>query len=382
MAKAPNPEKILMKAKTLALSKSSFLAVIMLSMPTRFTEDIPTAATNGIDLLINPKFLVKIYEDEGIEACIGLMLHEALHPALDHCSANRRGSRNPRKWNVAGDQIINNALQDMHVRVPAGGLLDRKYAGDKWSTESVYADLPDNESGDDSGDIPGTGGDIVVNTDPAKEREVQQKTRDRLAQAAQVSKMNDEYGNLPGSLRRIIDEILNPKIDWRTYLRKWFSERARDDYSWARPSRRFLPHNLIMPGMYSEAMGHVVIVIDTSGSINNEIFREFMNEVQGVREMVRPTKTTIMCCDTEVSGVQEFAPEDDIRDYEPSGGGGTDFCPPFRYVEEHGIEPVVLLYFTDMLGSFPPEQPYPVIWAATTDIVGPIGETIRIDINS
>jgi hypothetical protein len=39
------------------------------------------------------------------------------------------------------------------------------------------------------------------------------------------------------------------------------------------------------------------------------------------------------------------------------------------------------VYLTDMYGTFPNKEPeYPVLWCATSDVVGPFGETLRIEV--
>jgi predicted metal-dependent peptidase len=62
------------------------------------------------------------------------------------------------------------------------------------------------------------------------------------------------------------------------------------------------------------------------------------------------------------------------------GGGGTDFCPPFQYVQDQGIRPECLVYLTDLYGPFPAAPEYPTLWCSTTSQVAPFGTTIEIEV--
>jgi predicted metal-dependent peptidase len=91
-----------------------------------------------------------------------------------------------------------------------------------------------------------------------------------------------------------------------------------------------------------------------------------------------------MSCDAAVHSIHELQGDCDIYSLKPElkGGGGTNFIPAFEKVEELGIRPDCLIFFTDGYGTFPTEPPpYPVVWVMTTDIVAPFGETIKVDLS-
>ncbi len=70
------------------------------------TLNIPAAGTNGTMFFWNPKFILK-------QSDIGLRIicaHEAWHALYMH--PQRRGSRNPKLWNIAVDYIVNGAVMD------------------------------------------------------------------------------------------------------------------------------------------------------------------------------------------------------------------------------------------------------------------------------
>jgi predicted metal-dependent peptidase len=103
--------------------------------------------------------------------------------------------------------------------------------------------------------------------------------------------------------------------------------------------------------------------------------------VGGVIADVRPRRVILIHCDAKVQQVDEASSLDELahlRVKGSPGGGGTSFIPPFEYLREQGIRPETLIYLTDLMGTFPEDPGYPVVWAATTDADVPFGEVVRI----
>jgi predicted metal-dependent peptidase len=169
---------------------------------------------------------------------------------------------------------------------------------------------------------------------------------------------------------------LQPRVDWREALQRFIRSRAKTDYSWSRPNRRFSP--LYLPSMDSPTCGPLVVVIDVSGSVSQSVLDQFIAEVRDIAETLRPEEVIVMCADTHVRSIERFRPGDEIT-VKPTGGGGTAFDDPFRKVEEEDIRPEALVYLTDLIGScFAPEPHYPVLWASTARERAPYGEVIRV----
>ena len=125
-------------------------------------------------------------------------------------------------------------------------------------------------------------------------------------------------------------------------------------------------------------MGDIVIAVDTSGSIGNKELEQFAGETNAIASEAQPESIRVIYCDAALQGVEEFGPSDPIQ-LSPRGGGGTDFVPPFRWVEENGIEPKCLVYLTDLCcDSFPEAPDYPVLWVTESGRAAPFGETVRI----
>ena len=189
------------------------------------------------------------------------------------------------------------------------------------------------------------------------------------------------HGTLPGSLQRFVKTITESKADWRSRLHHLFTENTKDDFSYARVNRRFAALNIFLPGLHSEALGEVVSFIDSSGSISQEIFDEFAGELNDLHSTCNPTLMHVGQCDTKVHNMDTFEPGDYFELKPTGGGGGTDFRPPFKWVEKNGIVPKAFVYLTDGYGSFPEQAPsYPVLWVMTTDVIPPWGEHVRIEL--
>jgi predicted metal-dependent peptidase len=302
---------------------------------------------------------------------------------IAHMHHLRRQRRDPEKWNMAGDYSINGILRQAGVSLPDGGLFN-----DAWKdfgTEHIYNLIPD------SATTAGGGGNIFVvwniggvedapgSEDPVKREVMEQDVRQEVLQAINAAKM---MGKMPAGLDRLIDSIRESKMPWRQILARFFRATAKGDYTWLKPHRRWLPHDIILPSLHSDALGPLVIGVDTSGSIAGAELASFFGCVNGILKQTKPESVHLIYCDAEVGNVQKFLPTDypiSANRFKPNGGGGTDFRPVFDYIKEKKMRPCAVLYLTDLMGSFPDAAPsYPVIWCATTSGKAPWGRTVEI----
>lgn len=364
----------LIQAKVNLIMDQPFFGTLVLRLPLVEDRTAKTMWTDSRVIGYNPTAV----EKWTVQEIQGVLCHEVLHVTNGHCW--RRGRRDPEKWNEATDYAINPIVTEAKMRLPEGVLDDPKFHG-KFA-EEIYAALPDPppNGGGGEGTQPGSGvGCGEVRDDPGEDRVQAQANWDlAVRQAATQAKAR---GKLPESLERAVEELLRPKIDWKSILRRFIQQNARNDYSWALPNRRYIAQGLYLPEIRSEQMPPIVVVVDTSGSIGEKELSSFSSEIASIVSEARPETTHVLYSDAKVHRSEEYGPYDSIE-LKPVGGGGTDFRPAFEWVDEHGVEPACLIYLSDLRGSFP-EHPaeYPVLWVSTTKDEAPFGETVFLELD-
>lgn len=358
----------LVRARTALILDHPFFGNLVLRLKLVEETSIPTLAVDGKNIFYNPQFVAELSP----ELTESAMVHEIGHCIFEHIS--RREGRDPFIWNCAGDYVINAMIEDAGFKIGKNWLHDPKFAG--LSTDTIYELLPKNDSSRPSPGQKGGSLDEIMDGDPASTQVDALEWKIATIQAAVLAKA---AGKLPRSIARFVEELTTPKIDWRSVLRRFVTETSKNDYTWMRPNRRYAAQNIYLPTLHSESMGSIAIVVDTSGSIDQTTLAAFATEIKAIVDTTRPEKTTVIYCDATVNHVDEFGPNDQMH-FDMHGGGGTDFAPPFEWLAERGENPVCLIYLTDMCGSFPTEPEYPVLWCATSDEVGPFGDTVKIDL--
>jgi len=359
----------------------------MLALQLDLVEDASckTAWTDGTSLGFNPAFVATLDTDE-IEA---LFAHEVMHCACGH--PWRRDGRDTKQWNVAADYAINGILRDARFKLPSGALIDARFNGK--SSEWIYDRLPqgDGESGSDGSGDPQSGsgegndpsGQGEVRDAPEPNGDEQSTDGEQPSEASwkqitkQAERMAAGQGTLSARLKRDIDAATASQVDWRSALIKYAQETVKADYSWTRPNSRYLAVGLYLPSLHSVACGHFVVGVDTSGSVDAVLLQQFAGAINAIADTLQPSRIDVIYCDSQVNHVDTFARGETVT-MEPHGGGGTCFEPVFEHVAETGETPAVLIYLTDMYGSFPETAPdYPVIWASYSSVdVAPFGDVI------
>ncbi len=120
--------------------RNTFFASLTLQAPIEVSERVPTAATDGDRIFVNPGFFAKMTRAEQAS----VLLHEVLHAALLHVT--RRGSRDPQVWNIAADIVVNGIITDEGYPLPEGGVQDAVLK--HYGVEEVYDKLFDKASGE------------------------------------------------------------------------------------------------------------------------------------------------------------------------------------------------------------------------------------------
>ena len=359
-------------------------------------EWCPTAATDGRNFYYNSRF-IEMLKPKEVEFLFG---HEVLHCVYEHMG--RRGDRDPQLWNIADDYCVNADLKKHRVgefitTVPC--LYDSKYEG--MASEEIYDILYENAEKIDIGDLidkmldehlDGEGQDVDGDKDgeqdkkggkgrPKLSAEERQKIKDEIKEAVlAAAAASDGAGNLPAGVKRIIEDMTAPKMNWRELLRMQLESTIKSDYTWMRSSRKGWHMDAVMPGMKLDPMIDIAISIDASGSMMDKMLKDFLAEVAGIMEQFPNYRIHVLSFDTKVYNPQQFDSEnlEDITGYEIMGGGGTDFDSVFQYFKDNEIEPKRHIMFTDGYpnGSWGDEQYCDTVFImhGTTSIVPPFGQ--------
>ena len=407
MTEQDDIENKLVAARTWLIIDTPFLGALVLRLPLVAADPkwCRTTATDARSFYYNRDYIKAL----SFEQTKFILAHEALHCALSHFA--RREHRNKHRWDLACDFAINPLLTADGLKPAPEALILDAYRD--MTAEEIYPCIQENTdeqtmdqhlydqddktqgtshqgggqggAGEDQTDGGGSHGEPDSQTGgapqppplSAPEREALGKQwQQRFASAAQQAR---QAGKLGGSIARMVDHLLQPQLPWRMLLAHYMTQTARDDYSFAHPSRR--EGTAILPGMRSQYID-LIVALDTSGSISDEEIREFLSEVNAIKGQVG-ARITLHACDERLAqdGPWTFDPWEEVALPEKfQGGGGTRFTPLFEWAENRDRPPNLLLYFTDAKGEFPKREPsYPVIWLVKGKEKVPWGQRIQLN---
>lgn len=394
-------ERRVQKAKISLMRNSKFalLSGIMMVGRTRVDDNISTACTNGRDERYGREFVKKLRDPE----LAFVVAHENAHKMYRHLTTWRKlHDENSVLANSACDYVINLMLKDLDpnesvIAMPRFtdgpnrgkpmGLVDERFRG--MNAKQVF-DILKEECDGESGEGEGGGGFDDHDWDGAKKmteeekkelaREIDQAIRQGLISAQKA-------GTGTGGLDRELEGLMEPKVDWREVLREFVKSTcsAKDKSSWRKVNRRFLSTGVYMPTLIGEKVGHLVIGVDTSGSVGGKELAEFLSEVQGIAEEVSPETVDLLYWDGEVAGHETYTGStvsSIAQSTKPAGGGGTSPSCVSTYLKEQHIVPECVIMLTDgyVGGDWGSEWTAPLLWVIVggNDDVAPNGKTIHI----
>jgi predicted metal-dependent peptidase len=387
----PATAQIVSASLTRMHARSAFFTALALFARFEVSHTIPTAATDGRTIFVNPKFFDTLTTAEQD----AVLVHEVLHAALLHVP--RRGGRDPKLWNVAADIVVNGMLVQEHYSLPAGGLRNEQI--EHLSAEEVYElllqeqqkrpaqaepqpsepDLLDQAPADaqDSGE---PGSEPGASPADAQGRRAElEKHWQQAHQQAKIVAESSMAGQLPAAMRRELGEIEPAQLDWRSYLWRYLVQTPTDFQHF---DRRFVGRGMYLETLSGESV-NVLLAVDTSGSIDQAAVRMFLGEVQGILRAYPHLRCELYYADAELYGPYPLTPSSPIPP--PIGGGGTSFRPFFERLPRRRAawEPSVAIYLTDGYGEFPERAPRcPVLWVVTPGGLDldrfPFGQAVRL----
>lgn len=404
----------IIRARVKMLFNFPFFGSIAMRMPVVAADKwLGSMAVDGKYMYFNHRFVDTLELDE----LVFVFAHEVLHVAYDHI--DRKDYREKDIFNVACDYAINGELIDLGIgKFPDSceevkGLHDKKYAG--MCSEEIYEELikqkeknsssfdqmleklveklldehlqsnSESEASSDSksksnqsSGSNGSESNEPSENGPAKITEEEKALmKAEIKQAILAAAQTHGIGNLPAGVQRMVNELLEPKLDWRSLLQLQLNSIVPADYSFMKLSRTGWHLEAILPGMVTEQMLSIAVAIDMSGSIGQQQATEFLSEVKGIMGQYSQYEIKVFCFDTECYNLQTFSSDngEEIMNYQVVGGGGTDGGCIFRFLKEENIVPLKLVVFTDgYVGEWGDENYCPTVWVINgSRLVPPFG---------
>ena len=309
----------LIRATQLRLRKvSPFFAALSLFSKVEFINDVPIAATDGIKIYFHPLNFSKLKPSERD----AIFLHELLHIALLH--PFRKKNRDSLIFNIAADIVVNGMIAELKdFKLPKGAIRDLDL--EDLSVEEIY--------------------EII-----------QSRTEFPKLEMIDLIKGDQDKDNLKENL----DQIVNPQLDWKTILWRYLVKTPSDFSGF---DRRFLYRELYLEELSIDTL-EVYCCIDTSGSISQEVLSKFISELKGILSSYPIIKCQLFYADSKCFGPYDIDLHDELP--MPEGGGGTDFCPFFKAVEDQETYTLpICIYLTDGYGQYPEKSNLDTLWVIT-----------------
>lgn len=355
---------------------SAYTGLLMMAKNTiDYTGKTKTAKTDGINIIYGADFLDTLNEAE----LNGLILHEVGHMMYQHLWLWKElWKENPKLANTACDFVVNADIVNLSnkdsnlVQLPPGGYYTPKYIG--WDTLAVYRDLQQNGDNAPSFDD--------HDWEEAGEHSVEE-IKDKIDQAIRQGAI--AAGKTGGDVPRSMQELMEPKVDWRAQLDAYLKEicQGSDEATWSKPSRRHLALGMYLPSTYSVSIGSVLVGVDTSGSISMEDLTKFLSELVGICKHTTPESINLVYWDTKVTKHEIYAPGDYdsiIDKTKPVGGGGTNAACVANHIKQLKQTPQVAVMLTDGYNDSWGVWSCPVIWCIVggNRVVPPVGSVIYV----
>jgi len=340
--------------------------------------------TMGVDVYGNMPYNIEFVRKLSIDDLVFVMAHETMHLALEHLT--RKGTRGEGPWNLSADEAINLLLKQ-EISIPKWAL-QHEQLKDK-GTEEIYDILirmskgkaqnmglrnkngtwrkpMDNHtySQGGKGKNKGKGGGAGNKPSPFFKQGMKKlNPRTMIKDAAVFAK---SQGHMPAGMERLFQGLLDPKMNWKELLRKYFMASIPQDWTYTRPSKKSISAGFYMPSIIKKEI-NIVIGVDTSGSISEDEYAQFLSEIYFMCKSVENLKATVITCDAAIGDVIEIDNSFDPTFMKGRGYGGTSCKPVFAWIEKEKQNNIKLLvYLTDGYIDAPPTMPtFPHIWIVT-----------------
>ena len=362
-------DKLARACKSLIL-REPFYGLFLIGLNKKIRKDVPTAGVSkngiGIQLSINPDFFMKLPDEHQI----GLLKHELLHVSFGHLMM-RDSYPNKKLFNIAADLEINQYID--RSMLPEGGLtLDSfaelklpKKAGTKKYYDLLEQECKNNPCQSLQSILDQMDGDSQYDHKTWEEFEELAEAEKKLVQRQIEHQLKEtaeqtvkRRGTIPGELAELIKRlqtVLPPSFDWKGYLKRFVGNSV---FTFTKKLRRkFNKRYTDNPGLKIKHKNHILIGVDTSGSVNTKELEHFMSEMVHVQKTGH--QITVAQCDTNLSDVSPFNSK---KDWQIKGRGGTCFQPVIDHFNEMRGRYTALIYLTDGEAPAPENCPKNTLW--------------------
>ena len=361
-----NSDLLLTKAKSQLTTKYPYFGMLASRLKHEENSNITSYASNGTRFLYNPEFI----DSCSIEELSFILTNCVMHHILAH--QQRKLKRKGYLWQLATDYAINNLLAKNGMKMPQGVNYDIKFKN--MYAEEIYDYLKKEliENGIDAFDDEKTQKhDEQNNKDlTSKFRQVknikenlEEKDEEQWEYAATLAKeVSTRKSLMPLGFERLAKKVEPKDIDWKFELYNAINRHMRNNYAFMPPNKKHLYRGFALPSLTSDTLS-LIVAIDTSGSIQEEILGAFIEEFKAIMQNFPAVNIELLIADAKVHAHYSFRGAEDL-DFVLKGGGGTDYRPVFEYIDANFPMASMLLYFTYGEGVFPRIPPaYEVLWA-------------------
>ena len=377
-------------------------------IPVNNSDHVPTMATDGYHIFVNPSFCDELTEPE----IMGVLAHEVMHCLLGHI--DRRGDREQNIWNKAIDHATNLFLIQMEFQLPKEGLFDRKFLG--MTAEEIYEEIFNEikskqqengilqegsfEDSDEGLDGKGSSFDEHVDEnhiisqlyagDKPSPSDLK-RLRKQLVEETRSAMAEKGIGKIAGMFDDELNMSVSDDVPWQHLLARFFTGLRKNDYRTFPFNKKHLWRKIYLPSIGAPGPEHIVVAIDTSGSMGADELSKILGELNQLKSTAE-CRMTLIQCDADIQDIKEYnsweIADIDFKNYGFRGRGGTTFEPVFEWIEKEvltlGQRPDALFYLTDGYAHYGmQEPPYQVMWILTSSSIDPeqipFGETIRMN---
>ena len=343
---------------------ANYLGRLLCGINFEWDESILTAGINEESLFWNPTFFASMTQETNVT----ILAHELWHLAYQHGAQRVLLNLDPERANIAADHVINLGLKENGYDMTGFPyLMDPKYTG--MSTLEIYKLLPPDAK------LPPGG--LGMDVKDIVSQEAQTKAIAIAQSAKMVAEMAGDAGTIPGEIAMYIDKFLNPVLDWKIILNRFFNEMDDVGRSFRRPKRRY--SDPVLPGKsQEESIDHIMFFQDVSGSVRDQDIQLVNSELKHIWDTYNPKVMTVVTFDTEIHDIYVFNEGDGFNKIKITGRGGTDLSHVYKMIED--TKPTVAVIFTDLYVAIPKRAPKcPLIWICTGNATAtvPYGKLIH-----